>query len=426
MLKTIAFSNLARCENRAFYFFEGIMKASSNSKNYKAICTIIYLILNFYYLSLNLDKELRGIVKLMPDKIYIKIIVRQISQQLVILLNMDLCDGGYKMAQKLVIVESPAKAKTIKKFLGSDFKVEASMGHVRDLPKSQLGVDIENNFEPKYITIRGKGEIINKLKKEAKKSDKIFLATDPDREGEAISWHLAQILEIDENTPCRIEFNEITDQAVKNAVKKPRPINMNLVDAQQARRVLDRVVGYKISPLLWRKIRKGLSAGRVQSVATRIICEREKEIQEFVPEEYWNLTACFTKPGQEQPFEAKFYGKSGEKIEIKTEEQINSLIKELEKVNYEVASVKLGTKKRNPAPPFITSTLQQEASRKLGFTAQKTMMIAQQLYEGIEIEGEGAVGLITYIRTDSTRVSSGAQKEGFGFYFKTIWKRVCS
>lgn len=335
---------------------------------------------------------------------------------------MDLCDGGYKMAQKLVIVESPAKAKTIKKFLGGDFKVEASMGHVRDLPKSQLGVDIENNFEPKYITIRGKGEIINKLKKEAKKSDKIFLATDPDREGEAISWHLAQILEIDENTPCRIEFNEITDQAVKNAVKKPRPINMNLVDAQQARRVLDRVVGYKISPLLWRKIRKGLSAGRVQSVATRIICEREKEIQEFVPEEYWNLTACFTKPGQEQPFEAKFYGKSGEKIEIKTEEQVNSLIKELEKVNYEVASVKLGTKKRNPAPPFITSTLQQEASRKLGFTAQKTMMIAQQLYEGIEIEGGGAVGLITYIRTDSTRVSSEAQRQALDFILKRYGK----
>ena len=335
---------------------------------------------------------------------------------------MDLYDGGYKMSQKLVIVESPAKAKTIKKFLGRGFKVEASMGHVRDLPKSQMGVDLENNFEPKYITIRGKGEIINRLKREAKKADRIFLATDPDREGEAISWHLAQLLEIDENTPCRIEFNEITDQAVKNAVKKPRPINMNLVDAQQARRVLDRVVGYKISPLLWRKIRKGLSAGRVQSVATRIICEREKEIQEFIPEEYWDLAAHFTKKGQEQPFEAKFYGKADKKIDIKTEEEINLLMEELKKVNYEVDTVKLGVKKRNSPPPFTTSTLQQEASRKLGFTAQKTMMIAQQLYEGIEIEGEGAVGLITYIRTDSTRISSGAQKEALDFILKRYGK----
>jgi DNA topoisomerase-1 len=324
-------------------------------------------------------------------------------------------NGGYKMAQNLVIVESPAKAKTIKKFLGKNFKVEASMGHIRDLPKSQLGVDLENDFEPKYITIRGKGEIINKLKKEAKNADKIFLATDPDREGEAISWHLAQVLDIDQNTPCRIEFNEITGQAIKNAVKKPRPIDMNLVDAQQARRVLDRVVGYKISPLLWRKIKKGLSAGRVQSVATRIICEREKEIQEFIPEEYWDLTANFTKLGQEQSLEAKFYGKSGNKMDIKTEEQIKILMEELKKVNYHVESVKLGTKKRNPAPPFTTSTLQQEAYRKLGFTAQKTMMIAQQLYEGVDIKGEGAVGLVTYIRTDSTRISSEAQEDARNF-----------
>lgn len=319
------------------------------------------------------------------------------------------------MAQNLVIVESPAKAKTIKKFLGRNYKVEASMGHVRDLPKSQLGVDIENDFEPKYITIRGKGELLKKLKKEAQSASQVFLATDPDREGEAISWHLAHALKIDINSPCRIEFNEITKTAVKEAIKKPRPINKNLVDAQQARRVLDRIVGYQISPLLWRKIRKGLSAGRVQSVATRIICEREREIQNFVPEEYWSLVGNFHKENHTQIFEANFYGLNGKKLELKNKQQVDEIISALKGADFIVHEVKKGTKKRNPSPPFTTSTLQQEASRKLGFTAQKTMMLAQQLYEGIDIEGEGAVGLITYIRTDSTRVSSSAQNEALDY-----------
>lgn len=324
-------------------------------------------------------------------------------------------NGGYIMAQNLVIVESPAKAKTIKKFLGRNYKVEASMGHVRDLPKSQLGVDIENDFEPKYITIRGKGELLKKLKKEAQSASQVFLATDPDREGEAISWHLAHALKIDINSPCRIEFNEITKTAVKEAIKKPRPINKNLVDAQQARRVLDRIVGYQISPLLWRKIRKGLSAGRVQSVATRIICEREREIQNFVPEEYWSLVGNFHKENHTQIFEANFYGLNGKKLELKNKQQVDEIISALKGADFIVHEVKKGTKKRNPSPPFTTSTLQQEASRKLGFTAQKTMMLAQQLYEGIDIEGEGAVGLITYIRTDSTRVSSSAQNEALDY-----------
>lgn len=319
------------------------------------------------------------------------------------------------MAQNLVIVESPAKAKTIKKFLGRNYKVEASMGHVRDLPKSQLGVDIENDFEPKYITIRGKGELLKKLKKEAQSASQVFLATDPDREGEAISWHLAHALKIDINSPCRIEFNEITKTAVKEAIKKPRPINKNLVDAQQARRVLDRIVGYQISPLLWRKIRKGLSAGRVQSIATRIICEREREIQNFVPEEYWSLVGNFHKENHTQIFEANFYGLNGKKLELKNKQQVDEIINALKGADFIVHEVKKGTKKRNPSPPFTTSTLQQEASRKLGFTAQKTMMLAQQLYEGIDIEGEGAVGLITYIRTDSTRVSSSAQNEALDY-----------
>ncbi len=315
------------------------------------------------------------------------------------------------MAQNLVIVESPAKAKTIKKLLGRNYKVEASMGHVRDLPKSQLGVDIDNDFEPKYITIRGKGEVLNKLRKEAQSASRVLLATDPDREGEAISWHLAHILKIDSNSPCRIEFNEITSAAVKEAVKNPRPINKDLVDAQQARRVLDRIVGYQISPLLWRKIRKGLSAGRVQSVATKIICDREREIQNFVPEEYWSLTGVFHKEGDKEVFEAGFYGEKGKKVELKNEEQVKDIIADLNGTDFVVDQVKKGTKKRNPSPPFTTSTLQQEASRKLGFTAQKTMLLAQQLYEGIEIQGEGSVGLITYIRTDSTRVSQVAQNE---------------
>lgn len=315
------------------------------------------------------------------------------------------------MAQKLVIVESPAKAKTIKKFLGRGYTVEASMGHIRDLPKSQLGVDPDNNFEPKYITIRGKGELLTKLKKAAKSADKIFLATDPDREGEAISWHLGHILNIDEKSPCRIEFNEITEQAVKNAIKKPRPINLDLVDAQQARRVLDRVVGYKISPLLWRKVRKGLSAGRVQSVATRILCDREKEIKDFTPEEYWTLKVDFVSEGGKKAFEASYYGLKDKKTELKTKEEVDEVISALAKSDFTVEKIQRGTRKRNAPPPFTTSTLQQEASRKLGFTTKKTMMLAQQLYEGVEVKGEGSIGLFTYIRTDSTRVSQEAQTD---------------
>lgn len=314
------------------------------------------------------------------------------------------------MAKSLVIVESPAKAKTISKFLGKNFKVTASMGHVRDLPKSQLGIDIENNFAPKYITIRGKGSIIENLKKEAKDADRIFLATDPDREGEAISWHIAQLLNLNIEKPCRIEFHEITKNAVQNALKSPRTINLNLVDAQQARRILDRLVGYKISPLLWKKIKRGLSAGRVQSVAARLICDREREIEGFVPEEYWSIIAILSDEKNSTKFEAKFYGIKDEKIELKTKEDVDKILTSLSE-EYIVDKVKTGIKKRNPSPPFITSTLQQEASRKLGFTAKKTMLIAQQLYEGIEIKGEGSVGLITYIRTDSTRIADEAKAE---------------
>ena len=319
------------------------------------------------------------------------------------------------MAEYLVIVESPAKAKTIGKFLGKGYKIEASMGHVRDLPKSQIGVDVDNNFEPKYITIRGKGDLISKLKKEAKNADKVFLATDPDREGEAISWHLANLLKIDDKTKCRITFNEITKNAIKSAIKAPRKIDMDLVDAQQARRVLDRIVGYKISPILWRKVRKGLSAGRVQSVATRLICDREEEIQNFVPEEYWSILAKLTQKSSKSSFEAKFYGTENEKIELKNEEQVNKILKELEGKSFIVKKIKTSEKKRNPAPPFTTSTMQQEAARKLGFTTKKTMMVAQQLYEGIEIKGVGAQGLVTYIRTDSLRISTEAQQEARDF-----------
>ncbi len=312
------------------------------------------------------------------------------------------------MTRKLVIVESPAKAKTIKKFLGRGYTVEASMGHIRDLPKSQLGVDPNNNFEPKYITIRGKGELLSKLRKEAKLADEIFLATDPDREGEAISWHLGHILNIEENTPCRIEFHEITDQAVKNAIKHPRPINKNLVDAQQARRVLDRMVGYKISPLLWRKIRKGLSAGRVQSVSTRILCDREMEIRAFTPEEYWSLKADLVAQGSKSSFEAQFYGFKDKKMELKKEEEVQKVLSALKNASFRIDKIQSGSRKRNPPAPFTTSTLQQEASRKLGFTTKKTMMLAQQLYEGVDVKGEGSIGLLTYIRTDSTRISAEA------------------
>ncbi len=319
------------------------------------------------------------------------------------------------MAENLVIVESPAKAKTIGKFLGKGYKITASMGHVRDLPKSQMGVDIDNNFEPKYITIRGKGDLISKLKKEAKNADKVYLATDPDREGEAISWHLAKLLNIDQNEKCRITFNEITKNAVKNAIKAPRQLDMNLIDAQQARRVLDRIVGYKISPLLWRKVRKGLSAGRVQSVATKLICDREEEIEKFVAEEYWTIDAKFNQLKAKTSFDAKFYGTTQEKIELKNEEQVNDILKKIEGKKYTVTKIKKSEKKKTPAPPFITSTLQQEASRKLGFTTKKTMMVAQQLYEGVEVKGHGALGLVTYIRTDSTRVSSEAQQDTRNF-----------
>jgi len=314
------------------------------------------------------------------------------------------------MAKYLVIVESPAKAKTIKKFLGSNYKIKASMGHVRDLPKSRMGVDIENDFEPKYINIRGKGDLISDLKKEAKESEKVFLATDPDREGEAISWHLANLFQIDGDKKCRVTFNEITKNAVLKAIKAPRQIDMNLVNAQQARRVLDRIVGYKISPLLWKKVKKGLSAGRVQSVAIKIICDREQEIENFIPEEYWNIEALLRKDDG-RTFSAKFNGLINEKFELKNQEDVEKVLKGIENKDFIIQKVKHGEKKRSPSPPFITSTLQQDAARKFGFSAKKTMMLAQQLYEGVEIEGEGSVGLITYMRTDSTRISNEALNE---------------
>ncbi|HZK35171.1 MAG TPA: type I DNA topoisomerase [Bacillota bacterium] len=315
------------------------------------------------------------------------------------------------MANKLVVVESPAKAKTIKKYLGRGYTVEASMGHVRDLPKSQLGVDADNNFEPKYITIRGKGEILTKLKRAAKKADKVFLATDPDREGEAISWHLRHILKMEEDELCRIEFNEITEQAVKSAIKNPRTINQNLVDAQQARRILDRLVGYKISPLLWRKVRKGLSAGRVQSVATKIVCDREREIEAFDPKEYWILKGIFKPSEGRQVFEASLHSKNKKKIELANKQEVDKVLEATKEKEIIISEIKKGKRRRNAAPPFTTSTLQQEASRKLGFTTRKTMVIAQQLYEGVDVKGEGSVGLITYMRTDSTRVSDQAVAE---------------
>ena len=314
------------------------------------------------------------------------------------------------MADKLIIVESPAKANTIKKFLGGSTKVVASMGHVRDLPKSKLGVDIEHDFEPEYINIRGKGDLIKSLKKEAKSAKKIYLATDPDREGEAIAWHLATILNDDKDKIVRVTFNEITKGAVKKAIKEPRSIDINLVDAQQARRVLDRIVGYKISPLLWKKVRRGLSAGRVQSVAVKLIVDREEEIEKFIPEEYWNIFVDLEDEKSKKQFEAKFYGKDGKKQEINNKEEADEILKNIDKAKYVVQEVKKGEKKRNAAPPFTTSTMQQEASRKLGFTLKKTMSIAQMLYEGIKIDTRGTVGLITYMRTDSTRISEEARK----------------
>lgn len=313
------------------------------------------------------------------------------------------------MADKLIIVESPAKANTIKKFLGGNIKVVASQGHIRDLPKSKLGVDVNNNFEPEYINIRGKGDLIKSLKKDAESCKKVYLATDPDREGEAIAWHLAHILGIDENEETRVTFNEITKGAVQEAIKKPRKIDMNLTDAQQARRVLDRIVGYKISPVLWKKVRRGLSAGRVQSVAVKLIVDREEEIEQFIPEEYWNIYASLQDKKSKKAFEAKFYGKNNKKLELHNKEEVDKILEKINEAKYIVDEVKKGEKKRNPAPPFTTSTMQQEASRKLGFTLKKTMSVAQSLYEGVKIPEKGTVGLITYMRTDSTRISEVAR-----------------
>lgn len=312
------------------------------------------------------------------------------------------------MADTLIIVESPAKANTIKKFLGGSTKVVASMGHIRDLPKSTLSIDTKT-FEPKYINIRGKGDLIKQLKKEAKSAKKVLLATDPDREGEAIAWHLAYILGIDEKAVCRITFNEITKEAVKKAVKSPRTIDMNLTNAQQARRVLDRIVGYKISPVLWKKVQRGLSAGRVQSVAVKLVVDREEEIENFIPEEYWNIYTTLKDKKSKKEFVAKFYGTNTKKIELHSQEDVNKILDDLKDADYIVKEIKESKKKKTPAPPFTTSTLQQEASRKLGFAIKKTMSVAQGLYEGIKIPGKGTIGLITYMRTDSTRLSEEAR-----------------
>ena len=313
------------------------------------------------------------------------------------------------MADKLIIVESPAKANTIKKFLGGSTKVLASMGHIRDLPKSKLGVDVEHDFEPEYINIRGKGDLIKTLKKEAKQAKKIYIATDPDREGEAIAWHLAYILQEEKSKITRVTFNEITKTAVQKAIKEPRDIDRNVVDAQQARRVLDRIVGYKISPVLWKKVKRGLSAGRVQSVAVKLIVDRENEIENFKPEEYWNIYADLKDKNTKNKFKARFYGKNGKKQEIHKAEEVDEILKNIKDAKYIINEVKKGEKKRTPAPPFTTSTMQQEASRKLGFTLKKTMSIAQGLYEGVKIPEKGTVGLITYMRTDSTRISEEAR-----------------
>jgi DNA topoisomerase-1 len=314
------------------------------------------------------------------------------------------------MGQKLVIVESPAKAKTIGKYLGKNYVVEASMGHVRDLPKSQLGVDIDNEYNPKYITIRGKGELLDKLKKEAKKSEKVYLATDPDREGEAISWHLSHVLKLDETDKCRIEFHEITKTAIKNAIREPRKINVDLVNAQQARRVLDRLVGYKISPILWKKVKWGLSAGRVQSVALKMICDREKEIINFVSKEYWTIECFLIKDGHKKTFNVRLISVNKKKIEIESKASADEIICNLERGEFVVTSIKKNAKNKNPLPPFTTSTLQQDSYRKLNFATKRTMSIAQQLYEGVDVKGYGTVGLITYMRTDSVRIAQEAQQ----------------
>ena len=311
------------------------------------------------------------------------------------------------MADKLVIVESPSKAHTISKFLGKTYKVVASVGHVRDLPKSKLGVDIENDFEPQYINIRGKAPLINELKKEAKQAKQIFLATDPDREGEAIAWHLAYILGIPTDSLCRVTFNEITEKCIKESIKNPRKIDLDITDAQQARRVLDRIVGYQISPLLWKKVKRGLSAGRVQSVAVRLICEREEEIEKFIPEEYWNIYAIFDQKGK--LFQGHLTTINNKKIELHSKPEVDEILKDIEKSKYIVTNIKKGTRKKTPAPPFTTSTMQQESARKLGFQLRKTMQVAQGLYEGVKVTGRGTIGLITYMRTDSTRISEEAR-----------------
>lgn len=314
------------------------------------------------------------------------------------------------MIDKLVIVESPAKATTIKKFLGGNSKVVASMGHIRDLPKSKMGINIEKDFEPEYINIRGKATLINSLKKDAKEAKKVYLATDPDREGEAIAWHLAYILGLDPNSMCRVTFNEITKTAVKNGISNPRTINLNLTDAQQARRVLDRIVGYKMSPVLWKKVKRGLSAGRVQSVAVKLIVDREEEIEKFVPEEYWNINLIVCDKKTKTDFSCKFIGKNGEKQDLHSKEEVDKILKELDGAKYFVKEIKEGQRKKNPSAPFTTSTLQQDASRKLNFAIKKTMQVAQGLYEGVKLPGKGATGLITYMRTDSVRISDEARK----------------
>ena len=330
------------------------------------------------------------------------------------------------MAKYLIIVESPTKVKTIKKFLGSNYDVAASNGHVRDMPKSQLGFDVENNYEPKYITIRGKGDILAALRKSVKKSDKVYLATDPDREGEAISWHLSKALKLEEKDIHRITFNEITKAAVKESLKHPRAIDMDLVDAQQARRMLDRMVGYRISPLLWAKVKRGLSAGRVQSVTLRIIADREEEIAAFIPEEYWTLDADFTIPGERKPLTARFYGTEKEKITIHSKEELDTITKKLEGAKYQVAEVKKGERTKKAPVPFTTSTLQQEASKVLNFSTQKTMRVAQQLYEGVDVKGSGTVGIITYLRTDSTRISDEADASARAYVEENYGKEYVS
>ncbi|MGB8452086.1 MAG: type I DNA topoisomerase [Anaerocolumna sp.] len=322
------------------------------------------------------------------------------------------------MSKNLVIVESPAKAKTIKKFLGSNYEVIASNGHVRDLPKSQLGIDVENDYEPKYITIRGKGDLLAKIRKEVKKADKVYLATDPDREGEAISWHLSKSLKLENKNSSRITFNEITKNAVKSSIKQARDIDMNLVDSQQTRRILDRMVGYSISPLLWAKVKRGLSAGRVQSVALRIICDREEEINAFIPEEYWNLEGTFDVKGDKNPLITKFAGYGSDKVTIHSETELNEILKKLENVKFKITEIKRGERVKKCPLPFTTSTLQQEAAKNLNYSTSKTMRIAQQLYEGVDIENHGTVGLITYLRTDSVRISEEADATARDFITK--------